>query len=92
MSVESGSASWSINLSVVHKDHGDMILTQLDEIWKTTSVFVKMEDNLNFKEMEDDLNFCYLKTTSIFKKEKNRYIYIDTIHISKANQPKLAVT
>ena len=27
----------------------------LDEIWKTTSIFSKMEDNLNFLKMEDDL-------------------------------------
>ena len=24
------------------------MLTQLDEIWKTTSIFLKMEDDLNF--------------------------------------------
>ena len=28
----------------------DPILTHLDEIWKTTSIFLKMEDDLNFFE------------------------------------------
>ena len=31
------------------------MLTQLDEIWKTTSIFLKMEENLKFLKMEDDL-------------------------------------
>ena len=35
----------------------NLILTQLDELWKTTSIFLKMEDDLNFFQMEDDLNF-----------------------------------
>jgi hypothetical protein len=26
----------------------NIILTQLDEIWKTTSIFLKMEDDLSF--------------------------------------------
>ena len=35
-----------------------LILTQLEEIWKTTSIFLKMEDDLNFVlKKEDDLNF-----------------------------------
>ena len=36
----------------------NLILTQLDEIWKKTSIFLKMEDNLNFFQMEDNLNFA----------------------------------
>ena len=36
--------------------------TQLDEIWKRTSIFLKMEDNLNFFKW---------KTTSIFRMEDN---------------------
>ena len=28
----------------------NLILTQLDEIWKTTSIFLKMEDDLNYFE------------------------------------------
>ena len=32
-----------------------LILTQLYEIWKNTSIFLKMEDDLNFLKMEDDL-------------------------------------
>jgi hypothetical protein len=32
-------------------------LTQLEEIWKTTQIFLKMEDDLNFFVKEDDLNF-----------------------------------
>jgi hypothetical protein len=35
----------------------NLILTQLDEIWKKTSIFLKMEDDLNFFQMEDNLNF-----------------------------------
>ena len=35
----------------------NIILTKLDELWKTTSIFLKMEDDLNFFQMEDDLNF-----------------------------------
>ena len=30
---------------------------QLDEIWKTTSIFFQMEDYLNFFQMQDYLNF-----------------------------------
>jgi hypothetical protein len=39
----------------------NLILAQLDEIWKTTSTFFKLEYNLNFFKM---------KRTSIFKKWK----------------------
>ena len=35
----------------------NLILTQLDELWKTTSIFLKIEDDLNYFQMEDDLNF-----------------------------------
>ena len=31
--------------------------TQLDEIWRTTPIFLKMEDDLSFLKMENDLNF-----------------------------------
>jgi hypothetical protein len=34
----------------------NFILTQLDEIWKTTSKCLKMEDDLVFR-IEDNLNF-----------------------------------
>jgi hypothetical protein len=34
----------------------NLILTQLDEIWKKTSIFLKMEENLNYFQMIDDLN------------------------------------
>ena len=50
------------NLNVVLGNLGSwflvysLILTQLDELWKTTSIFLKMEDDLNFFQMEDDLN------------------------------------
>ena len=30
----------------------NLILTQLDEIWKTTSIFLKMEDDLDFCQMD----------------------------------------
>ena len=33
----------------------NLILTQLEEIWKMTSMFLKMEDNLKKIEIEDDL-------------------------------------
>jgi hypothetical protein len=33
----------------------NIVSTQLDEIWKTTSIFLKMEEDLNFQKMEDDL-------------------------------------
>ena len=33
----------------------NLILTQLDEIWKTTLIFLKMEDDLNCFTMEDNL-------------------------------------
>jgi hypothetical protein len=36
---------------------GNLILTQLNEIWKMTSIFVKIEDDLNLLTMKDDLNF-----------------------------------
>ena len=36
-------------------------LTQLKEIWKTTSIFLKMEDDLNFFLMEDDLDFFLME-------------------------------
>ena len=32
-------------------------LTQLEEIWKMTSIFLKMEDDYNKFVKEDDLNF-----------------------------------
>ena len=32
-------------------------LNHLDEICKTTSIFVKIEDDMFFMNMEDDLNF-----------------------------------
>ena len=31
--------------------------TQLDQIWRTTSIFLKMEDDFNFLTMEDDLKY-----------------------------------
>ena len=34
-------------------------LTQLDEIRKTTSIFLKMEDDLKIFLMEDDFNFLF---------------------------------
>ena len=33
------------------------MLTQLDEIWKTTSIFLKMEDNLKLFENGREPNF-----------------------------------
>ena len=48
--VQGNLGSW---FSVCH-----LILTQLDEIWKTTSMFLKMVDDLNFFQMENDLNLC----------------------------------
>ena len=36
---------------------GNIGSCQPDEIWKTTSIFLKMEDDPNFFQMEDDLNF-----------------------------------
>jgi hypothetical protein len=33
-----------------------LILTQLDEEWKMTSIFLKMEDDLNISLKEDNLN------------------------------------
>ena len=42
-------------------------ITQLEEIWKMTSIILKMEENLNsFFHMADDLNILLNKTTSIF--------------------------
>ena len=35
----------------------NLILTQLDKLWKTTSIFLKIKDDLNFLQMDDDLNF-----------------------------------
>ena len=35
----------------------NLILTQQDEIWKTTLFFSKIEDDLNFLKVENDLNF-----------------------------------
>jgi hypothetical protein len=32
----------------------NLILTQLDELWKTTSIFFKMEDDLNIFKMKDE--------------------------------------
>jgi hypothetical protein len=61
----------------------NLILTQLDKLWKTTSIFLKIKDDLNFFQMYDDLNFVLgnivstqldeiWKKTSIFlKKEDN---------------------
>ena len=61
----------------------NLILTQLDKLWKTTSIFLKIKDDLNFFQMDDDLNFVLgnivstqldeiWKKTSIFlKKEDN---------------------
>jgi hypothetical protein len=49
-----GTSFWVCNLG----------LTQLDEIRKTTSIVLEMEDDLNFLKMEDDLIFLIWKTTS----------------------------
>ena len=35
----------------------NLILTQPDKLWKTTSIFLKIKDDLNFFQMDDDLNF-----------------------------------
>jgi hypothetical protein len=55
---------------------------QLEEIWKTTSIFLKMEDNLNFFSKEDDLNIFFLIEDNIQKimqpkiiKSKNNNIF-----------------
>jgi hypothetical protein len=37
----------------------NLILSQLDEIWKMTSIFLKMEDDLHFLKMEDNLFFFW---------------------------------
>ena len=37
------------------------MLTKLDEIWKMTSIFLKLEDNLKFFQKEDDLNFLEME-------------------------------
>ena len=41
----------------------NLILTQLYELWKTSSIFLKIEDDLNFFQMEDNLYFvlCNLR-------------------------------
>ena len=39
----------------------NLILTQLDEIWKTTSIFLNMEDDLNFLLIEDDHNYFQIE-------------------------------
>ena len=36
----------------------NIVSTQLDEVWKKTSNFLKMEDDLNFLYKEVDLNFA----------------------------------
>ena len=50
------------------------MITQLEEIWKTTSIFLKTEDDLNIFEkgrrpqfflMKDDFNLFSNETTSI---------------------------
>ena len=61
----------------------NLILTQLEEIWKTTSIFLKMEDDLNFLKMEDDLNsFGKGKMTSFKIMQPNR-TKIKTIFFTK---------
>ena len=35
----------------------NLVLTQIDEIWKTTSIFLKMHDDFNFFQLGDNLNF-----------------------------------
>ena len=66
----------------------NLILTQLDEIWKMTSIFFKMEDNLIFWKIENDLNclengrqpqlFWNLKTTSNFNEnEKQPHFFLN---------------
>ena len=42
-----------------------LILTQLEEIWKTTSIFLKMEDDLNSFLKEDDLCLNYIPLHSV---------------------------
>ena len=51
-----------------------LIFTQLEDIWKTTSIFLKMEDDLHFFsngrqpqifQREDDLNFFQMKNELI---------------------------
>ena len=37
------------------------MLNQLEEIWKTISIFLEMEDDLIFLKMEDDLNFLKME-------------------------------
>ena len=52
----------------------NFVSTQLDEIWKTTSIgemednliFLTMEDDLKYLKIEDDLNFWKWKMTSFF--------------------------
>ena len=36
------------NLNILKMEDDNIVPTQLDEIWKTTSIFFQMEDNLNF--------------------------------------------
>ena len=43
-----------------------LILTQLDNIWKMTTIFLKMEDGLNFFQLEDNLIDFKCKTIFIF--------------------------
>jgi hypothetical protein len=73
-------------------------ITQLEEIWKTTSIFSKMEDDLNsFFLKEDDLNFFWKwKKTSkkIMQpktiKSKNNNIFENGRRTSfKVRQPKI---
>ena len=48
-----------------------LILIQPEEIWKTTSMFLKMEDNLNFLKKEDDLNpFLMEDNLNVFANER----------------------
>ena len=60
------------NLNIVLGNHWSwftvfsIVLTQLDEKGKTTSTFLKMEDDLNLFYMEDNLNFVLGNLGSCF--------------------------
>ena len=56
-----------------------LILTQLEEIWKTTSIFLKIEDDLKFFEGRQP-QFFLIKTTLIFLKMED--------DLKKIMQPK----
>jgi hypothetical protein len=43
----------------------NLILTQLDDIWKTTSIFLKMEDDLNFFSNGRRPHFCSRQTRKL---------------------------